>query len=144
MQELPHRYTVTAQATSIGNLDVSAENLPNLEVAPPIGFNGPGDKWSPEDLLISAVSSCTILSFRAIARASKMAWVSLSCESSGVLERVDGKTKFTQIEIKALLVIAEDQSKEKAVKLLEKAEKTCLISNSLSATCHIECDVRFE
>lgn len=144
MQELPHIYQVVAQGASAGILDISADNLPSLEVAPPIGFNGPGDKWSPEDLLISAVSSCTVLSFRAIARASRLDWVSLKCDSRGVLDRVDGKTKFTKILINATLVIAKGQSVEKATKLLEKAEKTCLISNSLNAEFEMKCDVTLQ
>ena len=79
MNALPHIYIATATSDLTSNLDLTVEKLPSLEVAPPIGFNGPGDKWSPEDLLMTSVASCTILSFKAIARASKLEWVSLKC-----------------------------------------------------------------
>ena len=143
MQSLPHIYKATAKAETTSHLDLSVENLPSLEVAPPIGFNGPGDKWSPEDLLMASVASCTILSFKAIARASKLDWLTLTCVSEGILDRVERTTQFTQITTKAVLTIPVGGNKEKAVKLLHKAEETCLISNSLTAKSDIECGVLF-
>lgn len=144
MQALPHYYKVKASGEKLGNLVVSADNLPDLLAAPPVGFNGPGDIWSPEDMLMSSVATCTILSFRAISRASKLDWVSIECESTGELARVDRVTQFTKINTKAKLVIPKQENPDKAVKLLKKAEQTCLISNSLTAESHIECDVVFE
>ncbi len=143
MNALPHIYTATAKSEVTSNLELSVDNLPSLEVAPPIGFNGPGDKWSPEDLLMASVASCTILSFKAIARASKLEWISLKCVSEGILDRVERTTQFTKITTKAILTIPTDGNKEKAVKLLHKAEETCLISNSLTAESLIECEIVF-
>ncbi|PHS14913.1 MAG: osmotically inducible protein OsmC [Kangiella sp.] len=143
MNALPHIYIATAKSEVTSNLDLTVENLPALEIAPPIGFNGPGDKWSPEDLLMASVASCTILSFKAIAKASKMEWISLKCVSEGVLDRIERKTQFTKITTKAVLTIPVGGNKEKAVKLLHKAEETCLISNSLTAKSDIECEVLF-
>lgn len=144
MQELPHYYKVKASGEKQGNLVVSADNLPDMHAAPPIGFNGPGDVWSPEDMLMSSVATCTILSFRAISRASRLDWISIECESKGELARVDRVTQFTKIKIKVRLVIPKQENAEKAVKLLNKAEQSCLISNSLTAESHIDCDVVFE
>ncbi len=143
MQKLPHVYKATAKTEVTSHLELSVDNLPSLEVAPPIGFNGPGDIWSPEDLLMASIASCTILSFKAIARASKLDWSSLECVSEGVLDRVENKTQFTKITTKAILTIPADGNKEKAIKLLHKAEETCLISNSLTAEAAIECEIVF-
>lgn len=144
MQELPHYYKVKASGEKQGNLVVSADNLPDLLAAPPVGFNGPGDVWSPEDMLMSSIATCTILSFRAISRASKLNWVSIECESIGELARVDRVTQFTKIKTRAKLIIPKQENQEKAVKLLYKAEQTCLISNSLTAESHFECEVLLE
>lgn len=144
MQALPHLYRIKAQAKSESYLDVNGENLPPMEVAAPIGFNGPGNIWSPEDLLMSSVASCTILSFKAIARASKLDWVSIECVSEGVLDRVDRKTQFTKITTKAKLTIFNEDDAAKAEKLLHKAEETCLVSNSLTAESLIECEIVIE
>lgn len=141
MQSLPHYYKVLASGTPVGNLNVSAEDLPDMIAAPPIGFNGPGDVWSPEDMLMSSVATCTILSFRAISRASRMDWISIECEAKGELSRIDSVTKFTEIKIEVKLIIANKSDVDKAVKLLNKAEATCLISNSLTADSYIVCEI---
>lgn len=137
MQDLPHHYRVAANAAPEGDVSLSADKLETLASAPPQEFGGPGDRWSPETLLVAAISDCFILSFRAITRASKLPWLSLRCEVEGLLERRDGKTQFTEFKVNATLDVAPDTDVEKARRLLEKAEASCLITNSLSATTHL-------
>ena len=142
MQDLPHHYTVQAKGSATGSLIASADNLPDINIAPPAQFGGPGDAWSPEDLLMAAVANCLVLSFKAVARASNLEWQTIECESVGELNRIDKVTRFTSTLSKVTLVIPETESVEKAERLLNKAEQVCLISNSLSCDSHIECDVQ--
>jgi len=144
MHSLPHYYKVKASGARLGHLKVTADNLPDMLADAPVGFDGPGDIWSPEDMLMSSVATCTILSFKAISRASKFEWISIECESTGELAVAERKLSFTQINTKVKLVIPENESSEKAVKLLNKAEASCLISNSLTASSHLECEVVVE
>jgi organic hydroperoxide reductase OsmC/OhrA len=44
-------------------------NVPTLSTATPEEFGGPGDAWSPELLLLGAVESCFLFTFRAVAHA---------------------------------------------------------------------------
>lgn len=137
MQDLPHHYRVAANAGPEGDVSLSSEKLETLASAAPAEFGGPGDRWSPETLLVAAIADCFILSFRAIARASKLSWLSLSCEVEGTLERRDGKTQFTEFKVNAALDVPSDTDAQKAQRLLEKAEASCLITNSLSGTTHL-------
>ena len=137
MQDLPHHYRVAANAGPEGEVSLSSEKLETLPSAPPAEFGGPGDRWSPETLLVAAIADCFILSFRAIARASKLSWLSLSCDVEGTLERKDGKTRFTEFKVNATLNVPQDANEERAQQLLEKAEASCLITNSLSGTSHL-------
>lgn len=141
MKKFPHTYSVKVEGKPENNLTVFAENLPTLEVAPPLQFDGPGDQWSPEDLLMASVANCFVLSFRAIARAAKLEWTSIECVSEGILDRVDGKTKFTHILTRAKLYLPQTQSIETAEKTLNRAEETCLISNSLSCISELKFDI---
>ena len=61
----------------------------------------------------------------------------------GTLDRVDGKTRFTHIVVKAALVAPEGTEQDKALKAMERAEHVCLISNSLVAERRIEATVSF-
>lgn len=133
MQEFPHFYKVNAVAEVEGALRLQSEGLEDLLSAAPKEFGGPGDKWSPETLLVAAVADCFILSFRAIARASRLEWLAISCEVEGVLERQDGITRFTRFTVQPTLSLPPQTSDELAEKILLKAKKSCLITNSLSA-----------
>ena len=141
MQDLPHQYTVTARVEGSANVIVSSAGLPDLETAGPAQFGGPGDVWSPEDMLVGAVANCFILSFRSIARKAKLEWLTLECEAEGILDKIDGFNQFTDFTVKATLTIPDEQHRKKANIMLEKAEKYCLITKSLKAGAHLEATV---
>jgi len=133
MQDLPHYYRVSADAVSDGSAVVSSDGLPSIETAGPVGFGGPGNLWSPEDLLVASVADCFVLSFRAIARASKLEWISVSCRASGTLDKVDKVTQFTRFDLNVELTVPAGTDEAKAHRLLQRAERHCLITNSLKA-----------
>ena len=134
MHPYPHHYKVSATASTQGDLATSAASAPPLAVNPPPEFDGPEGYWSPETLLTAAVADCLILTFRAIARASKFEWRSLTCETEAVLERVAGNSQFTRFISRARLEVPAGSDEARAHQLLEKAERGCLVANSLSGT----------
>lgn len=139
MHPYPHVYRVSAKAGPSGNVAVESTGLPPLQTSPPVEFDGPGDAWSPETLLCGAIADCFILTFKAIARASKFEWSKLECHVEGTLERVEGVAQFTKYAVHATLTPAGKADEAKAKSLLERAEHSCLISNSLRGerTLHI-------
>ena len=141
MLEFPHQYQVNASAEAEDNIVLKADDLPQLISTPPAQFGGPGDQWSPEHLLVASVAGCFILTFRSIARASKLPWKNLEASAVGVLERVDRVTRFTTFTISATLTVPTDTDIDKARRLLHKAKAGCLITNSLSAESHFEAEV---
>lgn len=142
MQDFPHHYVVAASAHADSNVELQSPGLEKLESAGPAEFGGPGDLWSPETLLVAAVADCFILSFRATARAARLDWSGLSCDVVGQLDRIDKVTRFTNFSIRATLEVPEGTNEDKARRLMEKAEKHCLITNSLSAESHLDASVR--
>ncbi|MDJ0778808.1 MAG: OsmC family protein [Gammaproteobacteria bacterium] len=141
MQQYPHHYRVAASAEAEGNVNLASPGLDPILSAPPAEFDGPGDLWSPETLLVAAIADCFILSFRGIAKASRLSWLSMECHVEGRLERSEGTTRFTAYEIKATLYVPGDTNEEKAQRLLQKAEAGCLITNSLSGSTHLSATV---
>lgn len=138
----PHQYAVTASVAGQQHVQLTADNLPTLSSAPPTEFQGPGDQWSPEDLLVAAVADCFVLSFRAIAAMSKLDWVDLSCEATGTLDKVERDIQFTAFQLKATLTLPAGGDESRAQRVLEKAEATCFITNSLKAEPHLETEIR--
>ena len=141
MQDLPHHYHVNASAETDGNVTIKADDLPQIVTAPPAEFGGPGDQWSPETLLVGAIADCFILTFRAIARASKLEWTRLECSAEGVLERVERVTRFTTVTVKATLTVRAGTDEDKAERLLEKSEEACLVTRSMLAESHLETEI---
>jgi organic hydroperoxide reductase OsmC/OhrA len=137
MDSLPHRYSVAAFGRADGDVALEGEGLPTLASAPPAEFGGPGDRWSPETLLVAAVADCLVLSFRAVASARRLAWTSIRCEASGTLDQAAGVTQFTAIDLHAQLWVPATTDVDIARGVIERAEKVCLLANSLKATSHL-------
>ncbi len=138
MQELPHCYKVEASAAHNGNPNLESGTLQPIATEPPPEFGGPGNLWSPETMMVGAVASCFILTFRGVARASSFPWLSLTCPAEGRLERCDGRLRFTEFTLRPTLKIPAGADRERALHLLEKAERSCLVTNSLSSTVRLE------
>lgn len=142
MQKLPHYYAATASARSTGLVELSSPGLMSIQTEPPKQYGGSGDLWSPETLLVAAVADCFFLTFRAIARASSFDWVSLDCDVTGTLSREESATRFTDFQIRAVLIVPIGANKVKATQLLEKSEQSCLITSSLKSTTHLAVEVK--
>jgi peroxiredoxin-like protein len=126
----------------IGNI-YSPELNDKIVVATPPEFpKGVEGIWSPEHLFTAAVNSCFMTTFLAIAENSKLEFTSFSCASSGKLEQVEGKFLMTEIILNPELVITNSIDAEKAEKILQKAEKACLISNSIKSTIVLQTNVK--
>ncbi len=142
MQGFPHHYLVSASGGTEGNVVVSGEGLPDLDTQGPPQFGGPEGIWSPETMLAGSVANCFILSFRAIARASKFEWSSLQVDVDGILDRPERATYFTAFNIHAVLDVTDGAKVEMAERLLEKAEKICLITASLKSETVLTTEIR--
>lgn len=105
-----------------------------IEVATPPEFpKGIPGIWSPEHLFTAAVSSCFMTTFLSIAENSKLEFQSFFCQSKGKLDQVDGKFRMTEVLIEPVLTIASEKDRERALRILEKTESACLITNSITA-----------
>jgi organic hydroperoxide reductase OsmC/OhrA len=144
MQPLPHHYKVSLTGGGEGYLQITSPGLTPLLTAAPAEFDGPGNMWSPETLMMAAVADCFALTFRAIALVSGFRWTGLVCDAEGVVDRVGGTVRFTAVTIHAQLRVPFGADIEKARRLLEKARNACLIGNSLKVEATLESEIHFE
>jgi peroxiredoxin-like protein len=110
-------------------------------MAAPLDYDGPGDAWSPEHLLLAAVESCLLLTFRAIARMSQLPFVGLVVEAVGTVNKQDGVTRFTEIVLRPRLTLPPGANLERAQRILERSERSCLVSASLSTPVRMEATI---
>ena len=76
-----------------------------------------------------------------MADASKLKWTKLVYNADGTVDRADALTRFTKIELHAYLVIPAETEPEKARRLLQKAEKVCLVGNLLKCEPVLRVDI---
>jgi peroxiredoxin-like protein len=141
MQPLPHRYEVSLRGAPAGYATLSLAGAPDLAAAPPADFDGPGDAWGPEQLLLAAVETCFLFTLRAVAQASRVAFSALELTAVGTVDRKDGALRFTEIVLRPRVTVAAGTDRERALRVLEKSEKACLVSASLSTPVRLEPEV---
>lgn len=123
----------------------SSADLPILEVSSPPEFQGQPHTWTPEHLFVASVNSCFMATFIAIAELSKLEVVSFSSTAVGKLEKRERSGFWiTEITLKPRLVIKHEREIERALRILEKAEKKCLITNSILSEVSLEPQLEFE
>ena len=138
MQAFPHTYAVTAAARGRDDVTLSSDRLAPIVSAPPVEFDGPGDRWSPEALFVGAVADCYVLTFCAVAAFHKLPWTSLVCHAEGVVDRLERATRFVAFDLQAQLTIPAGSDVQLATRLLLQAKQACLITNSLTAPVRLE------
>jgi len=141
MDDYPHKYTAKASSLAEGEIKLDSEGLETIPTMPPAQFGGPGTHWSPEALLVASIADCYILTFRAIARASRFEWNSLECSIEGVLDRIDRVTRFTEYHLKVVLRVNAGYNETRARHILENSNTHCLITNSLNGEEYLEYEI---
>jgi len=105
-----------------------------LSVATPPEFpKGIPGIWSPEHLFVAAVNACLMTTFLSIAENSKLEFISFTCQSKGKLDQTDGKMMMTEIILEPTPTIAYQKDHDRALRILQKSEAACLISNSVKS-----------
>lgn len=105
-----------------------------ITVATPPEFpKGEPNIWSPEHLFVAAANSCLMTTFLAIAENSKLDFISFVSQATGKLETIDGVLMISEIELKPKVAIRDEKDRGKALRVIEKSEKACLISNSMKS-----------
>jgi peroxiredoxin-like protein len=136
-------YTTEVEWTGERQGHLSAPVLPSLKVDAPPEFKGHEGVWTPEHLFVASVNSCFMTTFLAIAENSKLEFESFRANAKGKLEKLSDKGfMITEITLQPKLVIKHARDSQRACRILEKAEKYCLISNSIKTQTKLVPDIK--
>ena len=137
-----YSYRAIARWTEHTRGIVEGENIPRtINVAAPPEFGGEPGLWTPEHLLLASVGTCYIATVRAVAEASKAPFHSLVLNLEGTIEKQEGGFRFTRILLQPAVTINAESDRERVGRLLEKAERVCLVSRSLSCAVLLEAKI---
>lgn len=143
--ETHHEYRVKVFSAGARKGVVSVEGvLPSMSFSAPPEFLGEVGRWTPEHFLVAALGSCFVSTFSSIAEKSRFKFDFFQVQAEGMLDHEDGVWQFTEIRLLPVVSILDQGDYDRAVALLEKAEKSCLIARSLRCKVTLFPTVRIE
>jgi organic hydroperoxide reductase OsmC/OhrA len=119
------------------------EGKPPMRGSADPAFHGDPTLYNPEDLLMSALSSCHMLSYLAVCAHAGIVIVSYEDTAVGTVARRDGRVKFVDVLLRPKVVLEAGSDVEKARALHEKAHNICVVANSVNFPVRYEAEVVF-
>ncbi|CAM3942637.1 OsmC family protein [Flavobacterium sinopsychrotolerans] len=102
-----------------------------LNVSAAKAFKGDPAFYNPEDLLLSSVVSCHMMSYLYVCKQNGIDVVSYTDEAEATLEvSADGSGRFIAIKLNPKVRITNKEKIEEALSLHKKANQLCFIANS--------------
>ena len=115
---------------------------PDLLGSADTAFRGEADKHNPEDLFLTAISSCHMLSYLALCATQGVRVVAYEDEVRGrMVTTADGGGRFEEVTLHPRVTLAEGQDSALAMRLHETAHQLCFIANSCSVPIRHEATV---
>ena len=137
-QPFPHHYDVSLTWKSGELSEITSGERPVLPGGPPPQFDGTDEtRWSPEHLILAALSQCLMLTWISLNKRSQIPLKSWNGKGESVLEKTKEGLVFTSFKLTVSLKT--DASRiDEARKLLETAKKYCVVANSLKTPATLE------
>ena len=143
--EKQYIYRVSAASTGARSGIATAEEIqPPIVFSAPPEFQGEAGQWTPEHLFLASVAGCFVSTFSGMAHFSKFEFLSLDLDVEGLLSKEEAGWRFAQVKLHPRLKVAQEKDRGRANRLLEKAEKTCLVSRSINSKVILEPDLIVE
>jgi organic hydroperoxide reductase OsmC/OhrA len=106
---------------------------PDLNISAAREFKGQEDQYNPEDLLLSALSSCHMMSYFYVCQQQGIDIVDYKDKAIGTLElRPDFSGGFTKVQLNPVVTISNASQERQSIDLHKKAHELCFIANSVN------------
>lgn len=112
---------------------VSIAGKPTLHLTTDNAAVGDKSKLNPEDLLVSALSSCHMLSYLYLCSLEGIVVTAYTDNATGTMvEDATGGGSFNEVVLNPICTVADEGMLEKATELHHKAHEICYIANSVN------------
>jgi len=106
--------------------------ISETEVGPPAVYGGSQEALNPEEMFVASINSCIMLVFYHFVKKFKVDVPSYSSKAEGKVEKTKNGLRFTGVEIKAKVLLGNDNQAERIEEIAQLAEKYCLVSGSVA------------
>ena len=101
-------------------------------------YFGDDGRYNPEDLMLASLAECHLLTYLAHATQAGIRFESLAVGITGVLGRVEGKTRFVRAILTPVVTLAAGVDRPQAEALHRDAHEQCFMTNSVNFPISIE------
>ena len=101
-------------------------------------FRGDPRRLNPEQLFLTAASSCQLLSFLAVAARARIDVVSYTDQAEATMPEDDRPVRITVIRLRPVITVRGTATDERLLHLVDVAHRECYIANSVSSEITIE------
>lgn len=110
---------------------IKIEGKPVLNVSAAKAFKGDPELYNPEDLLLSSLVSCHMMSYLYVCVQNGIEVLEYSDNAEATLEVApDGSGRFTEVRLHPKVKITNSDKIQEALNLHTKANQLCFIANS--------------
>ena len=110
---------------------IKIEGKPVLDVSAAKAFKGDPELYNPEDLLLSSLVSCHMMSYLYVCSQNGIKVLEYSDNAEATLEvAADGSGRFVEVRLNPKVKISNSDKIELANELHTKANQLCFIANS--------------
>ena len=112
---------------------LSSNGKPELEGSSDPTFRGDKTRWNPEEMLLSALSSCHMLSYLHQCADAGVTVLEYTDDASGTMELdADGAGRFTGVTLRPRVLVGDASQVTTAETLHHVAHEKCFIANSVN------------
>lgn len=135
-------FRVAVSGTGDHEGEIRFEGKPSLPTSSAPIFGGEADRYSPQDLFVSAVAACFLTTFVTFAKRAKVAVKAVDIEGRGVVQRdAASGWRFTDVYVTMRIGVPDTVSKSAVQRVAELTEKFCMISRSVKCQVHLDARV---
>ena len=140
-QPFPHRYEAALTWKGGDASEIAAGTRAPIAGGPPPEFDGADPaRWSPEHLILAALSQCFMLTWIALNKRSPIELKAWDATGESVLDKTSEGIVFTTFKLSVRVKVPAERV-EDARRLLETAKKYCITANALKTPTQLDADV---
>ncbi|MDF1538972.1 MAG: OsmC family protein [Candidatus Thorarchaeota archaeon] len=139
-----HRYEIHSKWVKDKIVTIEISGKPTLEIATPLDFwpDAPVDKISPEDLFLGSAVACFGVSMHGVAKRFHVEFNDFKVRGVGTLAKGEYGWEFDQITLDVEVIAKDESDIKKLGKVVERAHKYCLVSNSMKCPVHVNYEIK--
>lgn len=137
-----HHFHLQAQWPGGRNSDgfIEAGNL-KTKISIPPEMDGPGIGTNPDEMLLGAAATCYIITLAAMIERAELPLKQMSLESEGIVDVTNGIFTYKKIIHRPTVSLensATEADQRRLARLVDKAEKSCMISRAIKGNVAVE------